>query len=274
MDGNLLICFNWRELSFWIQKTAHFMLSYVFSVIVDCQISRVFLNTMGDNSNADGLVNDESPPHSPNQQQKRRRRLSVRKVPITKNSRKADSDFDDDFERLKVSVPSSAARSGKANTGKARNAKAARNAEKERATSSERGGADDEDSAEDLKEVATYYANVRCSPACVAKILSEMPEDSKRRVEQLGFPDLVKFKCDGIDDRALAMYLMNHIKDNPLRIEIKGRSLPITPQVVHDVMGTPIGGQDLPKKTYQELKSALASLHAECDENGMEALFA
>ncbi|TVU26258.1 hypothetical protein EJB05_25577, partial [Eragrostis curvula] len=237
--------------------------------------SRVFFNKMGDNSDADGLVNDESPPHSPNQQQNRRRRVYVRKVSSSKCSGNPDSDFDDDFEHPKVFVPSSAARHGKAaNSGKARHGKAARNAEEEKVTSSKSGGADDEDFDEDAKEVATYYANVRCSPACIANILSEMPEHLKKRIEQLGFPDIVKFKCDGIDDRALAMYLMNHIKFNPLRIEIKGRSLPITPQVVHDVMGTPIGGRDLPKKTYQELKSALASLRAECDGNGMESLFA
>ena len=69
-----------------------------------------------------------------------------------------------------------------------------------------------------------------------------MPQASKTRISDLGFPDIVNFKCDGVDDRALAMYLMNHIKDDPLRLEVKGYTLPITAEAVHHVVGTPIGG--------------------------------
>ncbi|TVU20713.1 hypothetical protein EJB05_30306, partial [Eragrostis curvula] len=73
------------------------------------------------------------------------------------------------------------------------------------------------------KRVAPSYATFGCSPAALPIFLVKCPEHLKTRIwgNNLGFQHC-DFTCDGIDDRALAMYLMNHIKFNPLRIEIKG----------------------------------------------------
>jgi hypothetical protein len=42
---------------------------------------------------------------------------------------------------------------------------------------------------------------------------------------------------DGLKDRVLVAFLLSSVHDNPLRIEVGGRSLPITSQVVHLVTG-------------------------------------
>jgi hypothetical protein len=47
----------------------------------------------------------------------------------------------------------------------------------------------------------------------------------------------------GLDDRVLGAYLLSSVHDNPLRIEVGGRSLPITTQVVHLVTGLPRGNK-------------------------------
>lgn len=101
-----------------------------------------------------------------------------------------------------------------------------------------------------------------------------MAEGLRNKITELGFGNFLKFNMDGIDDRAFAMFLMNRIKDDPLHIEFRGKMLLITPQVVHNVFGIPIGGTvQLPSYTYKEKKQSVLELRRLCDENDMKDIF-
>ncbi|KAG8096436.1 hypothetical protein GUJ93_ZPchr0013g35784 [Zizania palustris] len=69
-----------------------------------------------------------------------------------------------------------------------------------------------------------------------------MHHELEESVRNIVFGHILDFKLDGIDDRALALFLMNHIRDEPLSIMVGSKVLPINSAVVHVVLGILIGG--------------------------------
>ena len=68
------------------------------------------------------------------------------------------------------------------------------------------------------------------------------------------------------------MYLMDHVKFDPFRIEVGGKVLLITEDVVNCVIGLPVGDVDLPDASFAERKQALADLRRMCESKGMKQL--
>lgn len=97
----------------------------------------------------------------------------------------------------------------------------------------------------------------------IVKLVKSLDESLKQRLSSLGFDQFMKFSLDGIGDRGLVMFLMDHIELDPLRIVVGDKVLPITPEAVRCVLGLPIGGDDLPlvdKKDKCKLQLELRSL--------------
>ncbi|KAG8088024.1 hypothetical protein GUJ93_ZPchr0010g7278 [Zizania palustris] len=101
-----------------------------------------------------------------------------------------------------------------------------------------------------------------------------MPENVKLRIQQMGFGDLLKLRMGNISDRYLGRFLLDCVKEDPLRLQISRKVLPITPQAVATVFGIPSEGVSFPKFSKQEMDKGKTELRKKCDELGMEGLFA
>ena len=68
------------------------------------------------------------------------------------------------------------------------------------------------------------------------------------------------------------MFIMDHLKVDPLRIVVKERELPITPRVVKSVLGLPNDPNPLPAVSDTGRNNHQIGLGSICDEKGMEKL--
>jgi hypothetical protein len=68
-------------------------------------------------------------------------------------------------------------------------------------------------------------------------------------------------------------FLLNCVVDNPLRIQIGNRALPIIVETVQQVFGLPASGKSLPSYNAADKRDARAKLRNLCDEKGMESIF-
>jgi hypothetical protein len=99
-----------------------------------------------------------------------------------------------------------------------------------------------------------------------------MTEEMKKRVQKIGFGEILKFAFDAIGDRDLAMFLMANVKFDPLRIVVGEKVLPLNADVFHCVLGLPIGGDPLPILSSADRSGYQSQLRSDCDKNGMKAL--
>jgi hypothetical protein len=100
-----------------------------------------------------------------------------------------------------------------------------------------------------------------------------MFEAQKGRIQVLGFVELLQLKIDKLDDRALGFFLLSCVAQNPLRIQIGNRVLPITTKVVHQMFGLPTSGHSLPNYNVADKRAGRANLRKLCDSKGLESLF-
>ena len=114
---------------------------------------------------------------------------------------------------------------------------------------------------------------MRCSPGVICNIIGKMSENMKRRIRDLGFGQLLNMKIDKLEDRALAMFLVRSVKEDPLRIEVGRKVLPITSEVVSLVFGIPSGCRSLPEFSYADKKEGRAALRSICDDKGLKRMF-
>jgi hypothetical protein len=87
---------------------------------------------------------------------------------------------------------------------------------------------------------------MRCSPGVIYNVVGEMFEALKGRIRELGFGELLHLKIDKLDGRTVGLFLLSCVKENPLRIQIGNRVLPISAEAVHHVFGLPASGKSLP----------------------------
>ena len=73
-----------------------------------------------------------------------------------------------------------------------------------------------------------------------------MDNATKDKLKDLGFEDFLGFSLNAIEDRSLVIFIMDHLKVDPLCIAVEGRELPITPHMVKSVLGIPNGPNTLP----------------------------
>ncbi|KAG8047208.1 hypothetical protein GUJ93_ZPchr0008g11946 [Zizania palustris] len=106
------------------------------------------------------------------------------------------------------------------------------------------------------------YLTTRCAPSLVVGLRNSLHHGIEDSVRNIGFGHILEFKLDGIDDRALAFFLMNHIRDEPLSIVVGSKVLPINAAAVHAVLGIPIGGvkkNDVPRWVIESFASSGAN---------------
>jgi hypothetical protein len=87
-----------------------------------------------------------------------------------------------------------------------------------------------------------------------------MSEAMKGRIRELGFGELLLLKIDKLDDRTLSLFLLSCVEENPMRIQIGNRALPISAEAVHQVFGLPASGKSLPNYNAADKRAARADL--------------
>jgi hypothetical protein len=85
---------------------------------------------------------------------------------------------------------------------------------------------------------------MRSSPVIVRNVISDMSDQMKKRIEDAGFGSLLGMNIDKLEDKVLSMFVMDSIREDPLRIEVDSKKLAITTQVGHIVFGLPTGARN------------------------------
>jgi hypothetical protein len=114
---------------------------------------------------------------------------------------------------------------------------------------------------------------MRCSPGVICNVIGEMSKALKGRIRDLGFGELLHMKIDKLDDRAFALFLVSCVVENPLRIQIGNKVLPIIAEVVHLVFSLPASGQSLPNYKLADKRAGRSELRKICDKKGLESMF-
>jgi len=122
-----------------------------------------------------------------------------------------------------------------------------------------------------MQEVVSekQYSTIRCSPGFICELISLIKGDLRKRVSAMGFAKLFEMNMNKLKDRVLAMFLTSCVKEDPLRLQVVGKHLLITPQAVSRVLGIPLGGESLPSWTVAQCREARAELRGICDAKGL-----
>ncbi|KAL8267834.1 hypothetical protein R6Q59_001632 [Mikania micrantha] len=83
--------------------------------------------------------------------------------------------------------------------------------------------------------------NTRSSPAQLFRCVKLLRDKQKEGVRQMGFGSFLKFNIDGIPSR-MAHFVVDRLKSKKMEIIGRSGSLNITPQMIHRLLGVPIGG--------------------------------
>ncbi|KAL8264350.1 hypothetical protein R6Q59_022480 [Mikania micrantha] len=83
--------------------------------------------------------------------------------------------------------------------------------------------------------------NTRSSPAQLFRCVKLLRDNQKRGVMEMGFGNLLKFNMDDIPSK-MAHFVVDRLKCKRMEIICRGGCLKITPQLIHKLMGLPIGG--------------------------------
>jgi hypothetical protein len=67
--------------------------------------------------------------------------------------------------------------------------------------------------------------------------------------------------------------LLSCVEENPLRIQIGNRALPISAEAVHEVFGLSTSGKSLPNYNATDKRAARADLRKLCDVKCLESMF-
>ncbi|KAD3641993.1 hypothetical protein E3N88_31217 [Mikania micrantha] len=83
--------------------------------------------------------------------------------------------------------------------------------------------------------------NTRSSPAQLFRCVKLLRDNQKRGVMEMGFGSLLKFNMDCIPSK-MAHFVVDRLKCKRMEIICRGGCLKITPQLIHKLLGLPIGG--------------------------------
>ena len=86
--------------------------------------------------------------------------------------------------------------------------------------------------------------SIKTSPAAMVECIQNLNEEQKEVVREMGFGGLLGMKLVRAPTK-LAKYLVEHLDDRSLVINTPGGRIGITPELVHEVFGVPIGGFDI-----------------------------
>jgi hypothetical protein len=87
-------------------------------------------------------------------------------------------------------------------------------------------------------------------------VLKSLKPDKRCVIDSYSFGSLLLFDNCTIP-MSFARWVVDHIKVDKWAIVVSGKSIPITPQIVHDVLGIPIGGKTISKAATERGKTSL-----------------
>jgi hypothetical protein len=117
------------------------------------------------------------------------------------------------------------------------------------------------------------FVQMMFSSGVIFNVIGKMSEALKGRVRDLGFGELLHLKIDKLDDRAPGFFLLSCVVENPDRIQIGNRVLPITAEAILQVFGLLVSGQSLPNYNAAKKRAGRAELRKLCDAKALESLF-
>jgi hypothetical protein len=117
------------------------------------------------------------------------------------------------------------------------------------------------------------FVQMMFSSGVIFNVIGKMSEALKGRVRDLGFGELLHLKIDKLDDRAPGFFLLSCVVENPDRIQIGNRVLPITAEAILQVFGLLASGQSLPNYNAAKKRAGRAELRKLCDAKALESLF-
>ena len=111
--------------------------------------------------------------------------------------------------------------------------------------------------------------NIRCNPSDLLFTIQLLNHDQYAAIEALGFGHLLMMQIDAVESSDLLTWIMDRVSPVDMIIRIgPGKVLPITPSVIHMVLGLPKGGSTIPSYSRMEdvqfQKQMISDLNQEC----------
>ena len=111
--------------------------------------------------------------------------------------------------------------------------------------------------------------NIRCNPSDLLFTIQLLNHDQYAAIEALGFGHLLMMQIDAVESSDLLTWIMDRVSPVDMIIRIgPGKVLPITPSVIHMVLGLPKGGSTIPSYSRMEdvqfRKQMISDLNQEC----------
>ncbi|KAL6842555.1 hypothetical protein ACP4OV_027399 [Aristida adscensionis] len=123
---------------------------------------------------------------------------------------------------------------------------------------------DSEDEEEQCGIGRAKKLNVRCKPGDVIHSIWIMNDSQRKMISEYGFGKLLELTVDGIESRVLLRWLLNRTSPVDMKIHAGPRyTLPITKEIVSQVLGLPRVGGQLPSIEYAEQVDANWRFRAE-----------
>lgn len=97
---------------------------------------------------------------------------------------------------------------------------------------------------------AAPKATTRLNVSYFSEVLDSLNKKKRGVIESYGFGSLLHFDKCAIPI-PFARWVVDHISVSSGDIVLKNKSIPITPQTVHDVLGIPIGGKTISKASQE-----------------------
>ncbi|EEE51957.1 hypothetical protein OsJ_33606 [Oryza sativa Japonica Group] len=92
-----------------------------------------------------------------------------------------------------------------------------------------------------------FSVNTRCQPNAILEMVGSLNKPQRDRLHALGFDWVFKFRMNGLRSRELIEYLIDCLDPDSMCLDLGGRGkLPVTPDVVHCVLGLQNGHLDPP----------------------------
>ncbi|KAL8216151.1 hypothetical protein R6Q57_022988 [Mikania cordata] len=91
------------------------------------------------------------------------------------------------------------------------------------------------------KMYASDSEDAKSQKAQLFRCVKLLRDNQKRGVMEMGFGNLLKFNMDGIPSK-MAHFVVDRLKCKRMEIICRGGCLKITPQLIHKLLGIPIGG--------------------------------
>uniref|UniRef100_A0A0E0R6W5 Uncharacterized protein n=1 Tax=Oryza rufipogon TaxID=4529 RepID=A0A0E0R6W5_ORYRU len=92
-----------------------------------------------------------------------------------------------------------------------------------------------------------FSVNTRCQPNAILEMVGSLNKPQRDRLNALGFDWVFKFRMNGLRSRELIEYLIDCLDPDSMCLDLGGRGkLPVTPDVVHCVLGLQNGHLDPP----------------------------